>query len=63
LSTLVDNTAPITFAQLATRFTERGMTKEKYQAFGLPLSFEDVVNPALADEIVGYRPLINYCNA
>jgi hypothetical protein len=61
LDTLVDNSAPITFAQLAHRFTKLGMTKENYRRrFHLPLSFEDILNPALADEIVGYRSLITY---
>jgi hypothetical protein len=60
LEPLVDSAAPITFGQLAARFAERGMTKETYAAFRLPLSFEDITNPALADEIVAYRRLITY---
>jgi hypothetical protein len=58
---LVDHAAPVTFAQLATRFNKLGMTQEKYQRrFNLPLSYADIVNPALADEIVAYRQLIAY---
>ena len=63
METLVDNAPPLTFAELSTRFSERGMTRAAYQTFNLPLSFEDITNPALGDEIVAYRKLINYCNA
>jgi len=62
LETLVDNAAPVTFGQLAARFSARGLTAAAYQSFHLPLSFEDITNPALADEIVGYRQLIAYVN-
>ena len=63
LTTLVDNAAPITFGQLAHRFHESGLTATAYQSFRVPLSFEDVTNPALADEIVGYRNLVVWFNS
>jgi hypothetical protein len=60
-TTLVDQSEPITFAQLAYRFTKQGLTKENYRrTFPLPLSFEDITDPRLASEIVGYRPLIDW---
>jgi hypothetical protein len=61
--TLVDHAPPLSFGELAARFNKLGMTQEKYQAFNLPLSFEDILNPSLADEIVAYRSLIAYFNA
>jgi hypothetical protein len=55
----VDNAPPITFGQLAHRFRKLGVTTESYRRrFRLPLSFEDILNPRLASEIVGYRNLI-----
>jgi hypothetical protein len=61
--TLVDHAEPLTFGELAARFTKLGMTQEKYtRRFNLPLSYADILNPALADEIVGYRQLIAYGN-
>jgi hypothetical protein len=56
--TLVDHAEPLTFEELAARFNKLGMTPEKYKAFKLPLSFEDITNPALSSEIVGYRRLL-----
>jgi hypothetical protein len=59
--TLVDNAPPLTFGELAARFNKLGMTEKIYKRrFNLPLSYADIVNPALADEIVGYRNLIAY---
>jgi hypothetical protein len=63
LDTLVDNSAPITFAQLAHRFAERGMSSAAYQTFNLPLRYADITDPDLADEIVGYRSLVAWFNA
>jgi hypothetical protein len=57
----VDNAPPITFADLSRRFTKLGMTADAYRRrFKLPLSFEDIINPAFRNEIVGYRPLIEW---
>jgi hypothetical protein len=59
--TLVDHAEPLTFRQLAHRFTKQGMTKENYRRrFHLPLSFDDIMSPKLASEIVGYRPLVDW---
>jgi hypothetical protein len=59
--TLVDNAPPITFADLARRFAKLGLTADAYRRrFKLPLAFADIVNPKLASEIVGYRPLITW---
>jgi hypothetical protein len=61
--TLVDHAEPITFGDLATRFIEQGMTKHNYRRrFHLPLSFDDIMCPKFASEIVGYRQLIAYVN-
>jgi len=55
----IDNAAPITFMELAHRFTKQGMTADAYRRrFKLPLSFADIVNPKFASEIVGYCSLI-----
>jgi hypothetical protein len=62
LETLVDNAEPVTFGQLAARFSARGLTAAAYQHFNLPLSFNDIMDPNLADEIVGYRALIDWFN-
>jgi hypothetical protein len=62
LNTLVDGNPPVTFGQLATAFKARGLTREQYAAFGLPLSYDDILNPHLADELVAYRRLIALIN-
>jgi hypothetical protein len=57
----VDNTDPITFAQLAHPFTKQGMTEASYKRrFRIPLDYKDIINPAFASEVVGYRCLIGW---
>jgi hypothetical protein len=58
--TLVDNAPPLSFGELAARFADRGMTRAAYQTFNLPLTYEDLTDPDLADEIVGYRALVRW---